>query len=743
MTDTSDSDITIDENATRRSGRKRKDISYKDYYVPEQVKKSRSDPTLPLKNITNNITPPVIMQKKQLFCDKDLDPLRPRSDSLDDLSIFHDWIDNLSEISDDDEPEQVIPKCCSQAKEYCTARTRERPDLCGRCNRHYQIYGLLWPMRKIRKPNGRSKKPKESSKNISLSAQPRLPVQLTLPPSPPVSAILTTSPVRPFVNMSSIKPVYPMHVMPPIHAQPPVYTETSIHTPSFIHPIQSTSAVLSNVQYTPTVRSKHSSKATKLIMPRPPKVLQPEATAFSEPLIISTWPLDKSIPKMHTNNLSVKQKKRERALAFKLKRELYPRNKEPYKLVGLDAELKEKQERLGGLQLENIYLLDLRNRLKRIVSHRCVVVDTSSLPLLEIGRPEQRTYDEQRTCDDDDDDDDDQRTDDEQRPDELDRHIEDNRVDLVDTDETAVLRKPLLNMTKVEPSFEYVSFHNQSIDDGATEHANMTKDTTVQHANVVEETMVQHYDMVKDTQIIPIEKGSFVEKDIVVKREHTDAVELTQRPSQNYVFVHHQKQFTTDKPNQDDTYHPLDTSKNAKITPNLHEHIEKGVPDKIVFRCSQETPNFIEHRQVKQEPEEVTVDTCTQLEATITYSPPLSQSPSPPSRSPSSSPSPQQQSPMKVSFILQPTNESPGVQQCVYINKPTKLKARKKSARKGCPIAPPSKEPFELKQNVTRSKFRDAPPPRTIPAVPSKESTRQDSTNSTIGPFVPIEPNNC
>ncbi|GAA5805084.1 hypothetical protein HPULCUR_010597 [Helicostylum pulchrum] len=740
-TDTSDSDITIDENATRRSGRKRKDISYKDYYVPEQVKKSRPDPILPRQTITDNLISPLVMQKKQLFCDKDSDPFRPRNNSLDELSAFHDWIDNLSDISDDDEPELVIPKCCPQAKEYCTARVRERSDLCGRCNRHYQIYGLLWPMRKIRKPNGRSKKQKEFSRNISLPTQPILHKQQQPLPSPPTPAPL----IHPFMRVPPITPVYSMHVTLPIHVQPLIYAEPSIHTLSSIHPaqstptihpMQSTPTIQSNVQYTPiirstttqsasTVRSTHSSKATKLIMPRPPKPLEPQptTTTFNEPLVISTWPLDKTIPKIHTNNLSAKQKKRERALAFKLKRELHPRNKEPYKLVGLDAEIKEKQERLGGLQLENIYLLDLRNRLKKIVSHRCVVVDTSSLPLLEIGRPEQGTNDEHITYD-------------ERIPNILDMYVEDDSsVDLVDTDENSVLHKPLSNITKDE----YISIHNQLIDDGTTEHANMVRGTTVQHANFLEGIQFKKHKS--------IEKIPFVEKDIIVKQEPVEPIALTRRPSQDYVFVHHQKQLTSDKPNQDDTYHPLDTSNSAKITANLqvHELIERGVPNKIVFRGSEKTSNFTEHEyaQVKQEPEEVTVEQCIQLEATK-YSPPPSLSQSPPPRSRSPSPQQQHQSPMKVSFILQPTNESPRVEQCVYINKPTKLKPRKKSARKGYPIAPPRKEPFESKKSIVRSKFRDAPPPRTIPVIPtSKESTRQCSTNSNIGPFVPIEPNNC
>ncbi|GAA5816944.1 hypothetical protein MFLAVUS_010479 [Mucor flavus] len=726
ITDTSDSDITIDENATRRSGRKRKDISYKDYYVPEQVKKSRPDSIQLLrKTITDNITSPLVMQKKQLFCDKDLDPFRPRNDSLDELSVFHDWIDNLSDISDDDEPELVIPKCCPQAKEYCTARVRERPNLCGRCNRHYQIYGLLWPMRKIRKPNGRSKKQKESSKNISLPTQSTLPVRQQLL-SPPMPAPLIHS----FVRVPSITPIYTMNVTPPTHVQPLIYAEPSIHTRSSIHPVQSNVQYTPNIHYTttqsaPTVRSTDSSKATKLIMPRPPKPLQPQpttsTTTFSEPLVISTWPLDKSILKMHTNNLSAKQKKRERALAFKLKRELYPRDKEPYKLVGLDAEIKEKQERLGGLQLENIYLLDLRNRLKKIVSHRCVVVDTSSLPLLEIGRPEQGTDDEHITYD-------------ERIPNILDTYTEDDSsVDLVDTEENSVSHKPFLNITKNK----HVSVNDQLIDDGTTENVNMAEGITVQHANLVEDTQFKKHKS--------IEKVPFLEKGIIVKQEPVGPIELPPSPSQNYVFVPHQKQLTLNKPNEDNTYHPLDTSNNAKITANLQVHglIERGVPNKIVFRGSEETSRFTEHEhvQVKQEPEEVTIEACIQLETTEHFPPP---SLSPPPRSRSPSPQQQHQSPMKVSFILQPTNESPRVEQCVYINKPTKLKPRKKSARKGCPIAPPRKEPFESKQSIVRSKFRDAPPPRTIPVIPSsKESTRQCSTNSNIGPFVPIEPNNC
>lgn len=659
----------------------------------------------------------------------DLDPFRSRNNSLDDLSIFHDWIDNLSDISDDDEPELVIPKCCPQAKEYCTARVRERPNLCGRCNRHYQIYGLLWPMRKIRKPNGRSKKQKESSKNISLPTQPILTVQQQLP-SPPILAPL----IRSFVRVPSMTPIYSMHVAPPTHVQPLIYAEPSIHTRSPIHPVQSNvqytpniQSTTTTIQSTPIVRSTHSSKATKatkLIMPRPPKPLLPQpttsTTTFNEPLVISTWPLDKSISKMHTNNLSAKQKKRERALAFKLKRELYPRNKEPYKLVGLDAEIKEKQERLGGLQLENIYLLDLRNRLKKIVSHRCVVVDTSSLPLLEIGRPEQGTDDEHITYD-------------ERTPNILDMYTEDDSsVDLADTDENSVLHKPFLNIIKNK----HISVNDQLIGDGATENVNMAEGVTVQHANLGEDTQFKKRKS--------IEKVPFLEKGIIVKPEPVAPIELTPSTSQNYVFVTHQKQLTSDKPNEDNTYHPLDTSNNAKITANLqvHELIERGVPDKIVFRGSEETSKFTEHEnvRVKKEPEEVTIEACIQLETTKYFSPPprsLSPPPPPPQQQ-------QHQSPMKVSFILQPTNESPRVEQCVYINKPTKLKPRKKLARKGCPIAPPRKEPFESKQSTVRSKFRDAPPPRTIPVIPSsKESTRQCSTNSNIGPFVPIEPNNC
>ncbi|KAG1053992.1 hypothetical protein G6F43_003967 [Rhizopus delemar] len=39
-------------------------------------------------------------------------------------------------------------KCCNQAEEY--ARSTDNAEMCVRCNRHYKIYGLPWPRRRVK-----------------------------------------------------------------------------------------------------------------------------------------------------------------------------------------------------------------------------------------------------------------------------------------------------------------------------------------------------------------------------------------------------------------------------------------------------------------------------------------------------------------------------------------------------------------------------------------------------------------
>lgn len=96
--------------------------------------------------------------------------------------FFTDWLDSISDVSDNEEMSDtplnngVELKCCSNWKEFCMTRVSEQPELCGRCNRHYQIYGLHWPMRKIRKPAGRVK-----TKGVAKFV---LPKTVSPPPSP-------------------------------------------------------------------------------------------------------------------------------------------------------------------------------------------------------------------------------------------------------------------------------------------------------------------------------------------------------------------------------------------------------------------------------------------------------------------------------------------------------------------------------------------------------------------------------
>lgn len=681
------------------------------------------------------------------------------------------------------------------------SRISERPDLCGRCNRHFQIYGYLWPMRKIKKPSGRSKKVKIPNKSCLPAAQlpksvnssqPKRPlqenqtsqplqtpqpIQLSIPNQliQPIQQISILSPMQDMSQMHAISPISftpqsspqlltpytsqitsmpslshitsissmpPMSSLPPLTSITPMLPVSSMQPPYSLQqtPLTSLTSFRNSTfptQYTQFTDPMQLNQSEPIRPPTKQKVVKPRVTkpknskpkapsklktkrvkpknlesqrqnqqqpstsqsalqsstysslhthtdnTTDNPLVISVWPLDKSIPKIHNNNLTEDQKKQERTLALNLKKRIRAR-KTPYKLVGLDAKLNETRDRLGALELQNAHLSDLRNLLKNMVSTQRPTVSTNTLPILKLGD---------------------------------------------------VGTRAVLEYNAPEPEFMFNPIKLE------------TSNISVPTCSLEESTdyPIEPLDTNSNVSCIDsVENLVLAENEVPVKNESPEPpAAVLKEKSNNYIFSSmlefsrgHQEKLALDKLNDERTYHPLDTSNNTRVTynsPHTNSRICQPCPNSLnrIGFYTPESSLSEEIEFIKQEPEEITLSSFLET--------PISNTPTPIP----------QQTPMKVSFLLQPSNETPKAPEpSIFKTDSVKPKTppRKKAPRKGCPIAPPRKEPLvpPVLPHKLRAKYRDAPPPRSIPITPTKGAIRLCSSNPSVGPFVPsIEPNNC
>ncbi|CAO3629673.1 unnamed protein product [Mucor hiemalis] len=419
--------IQNDNSGSRRSGRKRKEISYKDYYVPEQVKRAKHLPpesnskanVKPMIEITNVVSKDNTVEQRNTANDrqwrqKKLDDILhqrqinfgihqspnkvvyggfnnqlqravsapprfnftnhtsaeymdiarsyrdkgTRSDM--EMEMFKEWLDNLSELSDEESSDssQITKNlqltCCGDWKEYYMSRISEEPDLCGRCNRHYQIYGIQWPIRRL--------------KPITTRVKNKGMLAIEAPPSPPASLEKATVP-------SVLPKKSPRPSAPPI-------------------------------RYKVAVRLA-GENGPKLIKPKP---IAPSAASYdTDPIIINARNSYLSIPTIHNSNLPVQDKILETALVLEMQDRLslnkpFKRSSiTPYKPICLDADISDRQNQILRLLERRRSLAQLRARLHQSTNiqkhnaHRSV--NTQYIPTLEVSSPhadDRRKFDSDR-----------------------------------------------------------------------------------------------------------------------------------------------------------------------------------------------------------------------------------------------------------------------------------------------------------------------------------------------------------
>lgn len=250
------------------------------------------------------------------------------------LKTFKEWLDSISDLSDEESgdapriPNNVELTCCDNWKEYCMSRVSEEPNLCGRCNRHYQIYGMQWPIRRIKPICPRLK----NKGVLAIEAASR-----SASPSP--------SPVPEKDPSPSCSPKNAKWKLSQTSAPP--------------------------IRYKMAVRLASVNGLKKL----KPKPLAPSAASYeTDPVIINAQASNLSIPTIHTNNLPVQHKHSERSLVIEMEDKLaitkpFKRTtrETPYRPVSLQTDILDRQSQLSKLQERQQDLLQLRARLHHVI----------------------------------------------------------------------------------------------------------------------------------------------------------------------------------------------------------------------------------------------------------------------------------------------------------------------------------------------------------------------------------------
>lgn len=418
--------VQNDNSGSRRSGRKRKEISYKDYYVPEQVKRPKPLPSestsntnvKPMVEITNVLPKdkkdesPLTLDDRKLgtrkvdsipfenqivveaqqprnrfifresnnrlkravsappafnfTCESSIKHMNVTQSCTDkgpendmELETFKEWLDNLSDLSDEESsdtpevPKEVELTCCDNWKEYCMSRVSEEPELCGRCNRHFQIYGMQWPIRRI-KPIC----PRLKNKGIlAIEGAPR-----SASPSP--------SPIPEKAPSPSCSPKNHKWKLSQPSAPP--------------------------IRYKMAVRLASVNGLKKL----KPKPLVPSAASYeTDPVIINARASNLSIPNIHTNNLPVQHKLSERSLVIEMEDKLtvtrpfkMTTRENPYHPICLHSDILDRQSQLSKLEERQRDLLQLRDRLHHAIYSQRQNEETSAsilyIPTPDSGTPQ-------------------------------------------------------------------------------------------------------------------------------------------------------------------------------------------------------------------------------------------------------------------------------------------------------------------------------------------------------------------
>lgn len=264
------------------------------------------------------------------------------------MEMFKEWLDNLSELSDEESSDssQIMKNlqltCCGNWKEYYMSRISEEPDLCGRCNRHYQIYGIQWPIRRL--------------KPITTRVKNKGMLAIEAPPSPP-------APLEKAVVPSVSPKKSPQPSVPPI-------------------------------RYKVAVRLA-GENGLKLIKQKP---IAPSAASYdTNPIIINARNSYLSIPTIHNSNLPVQDKISETALVLEMQDRLslnkpFKRSSiTPYKHICLDTDISDRQNQILRLLERRRGLAQLRARLHHSTNiqkqnaHR--LANTQYIPTLEVSSP--------------------------------------------------------------------------------------------------------------------------------------------------------------------------------------------------------------------------------------------------------------------------------------------------------------------------------------------------------------------
>ncbi|RCH90558.1 hypothetical protein CU098_006557 [Rhizopus stolonifer] len=211
-----------EDSSARRSGRKRKQVNYKDYFIATANKKSKQfSPEDDKQVLTDNPSNPPEAQdifdfaffdsdrskemnlwfichdqaKSQLPRDKLFDTCWSKGE-YDAMDQFYAWIDDQSDISDTEDARSHISHvqtahCCKNASDFDTIKTSEGHLFCARCYRHYKIFGHEWPLRREKRIHPKTKQSLKLAAQLCASPPP--------PPSPlpliPVS--LSSNPPKP------------------------------------------------------------------------------------------------------------------------------------------------------------------------------------------------------------------------------------------------------------------------------------------------------------------------------------------------------------------------------------------------------------------------------------------------------------------------------------------------------------------------------------------------------------------
>lgn len=257
------------------------------------------------------------------------------------LQQVYDWMDSLSDISDNEEEQEKKTRfdpneltCCPQAKEYCMSRISENPKMCGRCNRHYQIYGLHWPLRKIKKLNKRWQH-KQTRKAST--------------PQP------TTSPAP--IRTTNDKEVNQPQPSPSAQSQ----------------------GQQSKPQRQRRNRGTNTNSGSRKRNTRQPststttKIDNTVVSYDSDPIVVRKLLPNLSPPIICNISVPIYQNELEKSLAIDLQQQLDKEkaaaaaiqvSTKTYKVISLDKDIEDSKNRLNQLAIQQQRLLELKNRLK-------------------------------------------------------------------------------------------------------------------------------------------------------------------------------------------------------------------------------------------------------------------------------------------------------------------------------------------------------------------------------------------